>query len=161
MAPRENISGPHVSAAFLCEKVLTERDGVSTFVRVVERFTMQKVQIGVPPADAPAQPFPPAVVQATLVVMLKSGDLGAGKFKVTIVFAKDGNEINRQDLDVFFGGGDENGVAIVSPVILQEPEEGLHWFDVLFEDHPLTRIPMRIIYPQQTQFMPGLSPRVP
>jgi hypothetical protein len=154
MALQEGISGPHVAAAFLCEKILTERDGVSSFVRVVERFT-----IPIMPKLPPGVQFPPGLqipapaIQFTLVIMLKAGDLGTGKYNMKITMVKpDGTELQSQALSVFFNGSDENGVAILSPMVIPNPEEGLHWFDVYFEDSRLTRIPMRVLY-QQMQVM--------
>jgi len=86
-------------------------------------------------------------------VMLKAGDLGAGKYKMKITLNKpDGSEVPGQSLEVFFNGSDENGIAIISPMIIPNPDEGLHWFDVYFEDSRLTRIPMRVLY-QQMQLM--------
>lgn len=144
----EGISGPHISAAFLCEKVLTERDGVASFIRVVERFTiptMPKLPPGV--AFPPGIQFPAPTIQFNLVAILKSGDLGTGKFNMKIQLIKpDGNAMPSNPIPIFFNGSDENGVAVISPVTIPNPEEGLHWFDVYFEDRLLTRIPMRVFY---------------
>ena len=57
-------SGPHLAAALLCEKVLQEKDGVLSFIRVVDRFGVQEPQ----PGKAPEP------IQATLVVTFKAGD---------------------------------------------------------------------------------------
>ncbi|MGA8907747.1 MAG: hypothetical protein WB524_09025 [Acidobacteriaceae bacterium] len=156
MAPHEGISGPHLTAAFLCEKILTERDGVASFIRIVDRFT-----IPVMPQLPPGVELPPGVqlpaptIQFNLVIMLKSGDLGASKhtMKVTLV-RPDGIEMPSQAFSVFFNGSDDNGVAVISPMALPKPEEGLYWFDVYFETHLITRVPMRVFY-QEMQMMQG------
>jgi hypothetical protein len=152
MPLEEGISGPHLSAAFLCERVLTERDNVQSFIRIVERFTVPKLSLpeGVPvPAALQAPP-----VQFSLVVVLKAGDLGIGKYKVSIALTKpDGTESPANDFEVFFNGSDENGVAMISPIAIPTPEEGLHWFNIYFEGKLITRIPMRVLY-QQVQMRP-------
>jgi len=152
MSNKEGISGPHLSAAFLCEKVLREGDNVLSFIRVVERFTVPKFSL--PPGVQLPPGAVPAVIQFNLVVVLKSGDLGGGKFGMRVALMKpDGSQASSQPMDLFFNGADDNGVAVVSPVTIPTPEEGLHWFDVYFEERLITRIPLRVLY-QQVQMNP-------
>lgn len=151
MANKEGISGPHLAAAFLCEKVLKEGDGVASFIRVVERFTVPKFSL---PPGVQLPPGATAAIQFNLVVILKSGDLGGGKFGMRIALMKpDGSQSSSQPVDIFFNGADDNGVAVVSPITIPTPEEGLHWFDVYFEERLITRIPLRVLY-QQMQMNP-------
>jgi hypothetical protein len=86
-------------------------------------------------------------VQVTLVVILKSGDIGAGNHKMSIKLQKpDYSYAPETSVSVFFQGTDDNGAMLAMPIIIAAPEEGLHWFDVLFEGSLLTRIPMRILH---------------
>lgn len=158
MAHKEGVSGPHLSAAFLCEKILYERDGVPTFVRVVERFTipvMPKLPAGL--QLPPGMQIQTALIQITMVVMLKAGDLGSGKYNMKVTHDKPsgGAAVLAQTFGVFFNGGDENGVAVISPMQIPNPEEGLHWFNVYFEESLLTRIPMRVLYQSLPMVQPG------
>lgn len=155
MPTHDGLSGPHLAAAFLCEKVLTERDGVSSFVRVVERFTIPTAPQLPPGVELPpGMKFAPSSIQFNLVVMLKSGSLGMGKFTMKITLVKpNGSEMESQGFQVFFNGGEENGVAVISPIVIPAPEEGLHWFDVYFEQSLITRIPLRVFY-QPIQMAP-------
>lgn len=155
MPIREGLSGPYVASAFLCEKVLTERDGVLSFIRVIDRFTVPVLSPGsqLPPGVMPPSPS----VQFTLVIQIKAGDLTTGSYTMRVVLNKpNGEEIQSQEFSIFFNGGDENGVAVISPMALSEPDEGLHWFDVYFEAACLTRIPLRVLR-QNIQLMPGLA----
>lgn len=136
-------SGPYIAAAFLCEKVLIEAGNIPTFVRVVDRFMVPKF----------AQPLPPGVqipqqtIQVNLVVILKAGDLGAGSHTLKIRIQKpDQSYAAENNVPLFFQGSDDNGAMLNMPVMMPNPEEGLHWFDVLFEDSLLTRVPMRILH---------------
>jgi hypothetical protein len=155
--PKETtVSGPYVAAAFLCEKVLLEQGMVPTFVRVVDRFTIPTF----------SQPLPPGVqmpqqnVQATLVVMVKAGDVGIGTHTLKIKFEKpDGSYGPEQSVPIFFQGGDENGAMFHLPIMLGAPQEGLYWFEVFFDEiNLLSRIPMRILHQpamlQQIQMPP-------
>jgi hypothetical protein len=66
--------GPYLAAAFLCEKALRETDGVNSFVRVVDRWTI----------SGPDETMPQSSIQATLVVMFKSGiHRGPGQLNIT------------------------------------------------------------------------------
>lgn len=141
----EGLSGPHLSAAFLCERILQERDGVPSFIRVVERFMVPMI------ANLPlgVQAVQPPVLQFTLVIGLKAGSLGSGKYNIRVKLNRpDGSEMQDNTHSVFFNGSDDNGVLLGSPTLIVSPEEGLYWFDIYFEDALMTRIPMRVIHQQ-------------
>jgi hypothetical protein len=151
MEAREGMAGPYVAAAFVCERVLTERDGVPSFIRVAERFNIAQLP---PHITLPeGMPQPQKIVQFSLVIIIKSGDLGGGKFNLSLSMTKPNGETSpSQDVPVFFNGGDDNGAMFVSPMAIPNPEEGLHWFDVNFEGGRITRIPFRVMY-QSIQFI--------
>lgn len=151
MTNESSFSGPYVAAAFLCEKVLVEQGNIPTFVRVVDRFGVPKFSGPIPPG-VQQQPL-----QVTLVVILKAGDLGAGNHKMTIKLQKpDKSYALEQSVPVFFQGSDDNGAMLALPILVAAPEEGLHWFDVMFEGSLLTRIPMRVLH-QPAQFQGQLQ----
>ena len=135
-------SGPHLSVAFLCEKVLIERDGVFSIIRVVDRFTIPV--FGVVP---PGVQIPPPVIQAAMVVGLKAGSVATGQYNVRIRGIKpDGGQFLETNAQMFFPGGEDAGVLAPIPVVISNPEQGLYWFDVYFEEALLTRIPMRVLH---------------
>jgi len=148
------ISGPHLGAAFLCEKILQEKDGVQSFIRIVDRFTVPvfpKLPEGVqlPPGAGPGNQF----IQFNLVVMVKAGSVPGGKYHLGLQLNKpDGSPLPKNVVDVFLQGDNDNGVAAVFPIVLPQPEEGLYWFDVYFEESLLTRVPLRVLH-QQMQMM--------
>lgn len=150
----ESIHGPHLAAAFFCERILQERDGVPSFIRVVERFTIPMPD----PAKLPAgMQFPAPVLQVTLVVSIKAGTIGAGKYNLRVRLNKpDGAEMQDTAHPIFMNGSDDNGFLFFTPMVLVAPEEGLYWFDVYFETALLTRIPLRVIHQQiALPFQPG------
>jgi hypothetical protein len=149
----DSMSGPHLSAAFLCEKVLREGDGVLSFVRVVDRFIRPR------PSAVPkgAQILP---IQVMLVASFKSGGLPTGPYKVKTRLHKPestGSPLFETDNDVFVEGGEDQGFALVNPLVMNPEEQGLYWIDVLFEDRMVTRIPFRILFvsPGNQAALPG------
>jgi hypothetical protein len=136
-------SGPHIGAAFFCERILTETDGPVSAIRIIDRLIHQAIGIGTP------EEMPPVPVTATLFVMLKSGAARGGtEFKI---------EVERPDgLRSAFGPtltihleGDDRGNNLVFPVQVAFTQQGLYWFDVIVGGVRLTRVPLRIVYLRQ------------
>src|ERR1700722_10341057 len=133
------LSGPYVMAAFLCEKVLQEVDGVLSFVRVVDRFLRPK----------PTAMIQPQPIQAMLVIGFKAGGIGAGRYGIKLRIYKPSApstmmaEISR---DAFFEAGEDRGVNVVVPLVILGDEEGVFWIEVLFEDMVLTRTTLRVMF---------------
>jgi hypothetical protein len=132
--------GPHVAMGLICEKVLEEKDGVLTIVRVIDRLNIQVMGAG-------AQSSIPAGVQytLTLVVSLKSGDARGRNTLGIWPELPSGERLPRRDMAVHFEGEDR-GINAVFQIGLPVAQEGLYWFDVLLGDQVLTRIPLRIVY---------------
>jgi hypothetical protein len=134
--------GPHLLAAFLCEKVLREPDGVFSFIRVVDRFIRPKPSA----IPAGAQVLP---IQVMLVASFKSGGIPAGNYKIKIRAHRPDPAaplLMEMDHELFVEGGPDHGLAVINPVVMNLDEEGLYWIDVLFEDQMATRIPFRVIF---------------
>ncbi len=64
----EEEGGPFLQAAFICEKVLQEADGVVSAIRIIDRFF-----IGPGPGQQAAAAMPAVVMSHTLFVTFKSG----------------------------------------------------------------------------------------
>src|SRR5580658_3004071 len=75
MFPAMSIQGgPYLQAALLCEKALQETDGVISVIRIVDRWTV----------SGPAEDMPQTAIQATMVLMFKSGfHRGPGRLTIT------------------------------------------------------------------------------
>lgn len=153
MANEKGLSGPHLAAAFLCERILQEKDGVQSFIRIVDRFTVPVL----PPLPEGIQ-LPPGLmvnpsIQCNLIVIFKAGTLSGGKYHLSVQLNKpDGTALPKNGVDVFLQGDNDNGVSAAFPIMLPQPEEGLYWFDVYFEEALITRVPLRVLR-QQMQVM--------
>jgi hypothetical protein len=137
--------GPFLAAALLCERVLTEQDGVVSLIRIVDRLTQTVVGPG-----APAE-MPPVRVDWQLVLIFKSG-AARGRSEVALQLeAPSGLKLgDRMVLPVFFEGEDR-GVQLIAGLQLDLREEGLYWIDVLLDGSLVTRVPFRVIYQGITQ----------
>lgn len=139
MSEENQISGPYISTAILCEKVLHEHDGVLSYIRVVDRFTRPK----------PSPQIPPQVIQANLIVAFKGGGIATGTYPITIRMygPNPSRPIFELTNNAFFEGGTwERGIVIGTPVVLLADEEGQYYIDVLFMERFATRVPFRVTF---------------
>jgi hypothetical protein len=138
--------GPFVNAALICEKVLQERDGVLTAVRIIDRFTITAVASAAEPLDN----IPLSVLNFSFLLVLKSG-VFKGTAPVTIRVNSPSEQVVAQSTaDVFFEG-EERGVNIVSQMQFPVQEEGLYWLDVICLEQLMTRVPLRVFYQRVAQ----------
>ncbi|MGC2447511.1 MAG: hypothetical protein WA477_07700 [Candidatus Sulfotelmatobacter sp.] len=138
--------GPYLNAALLCEKVLVERDGVITAVRLVDRVTVMAVSSTVPAPEL----LPPSSVSFNLLIVLKSGVFkGTAAIKL-VIHTPSGKQVGESGTDAFFEG-DDRGVNLISPLQFQVTEDGLYWISVYCAEELKTRIPLRVIYQRVNQ----------
>ena len=143
--------GPYLSAAFFCEKVLHEQDGVLTAVRIVDRWNI----------TGPTETFiATAVIQAFLVIMFKSGVYrGNAQLTVVPISPQTNSRLQAVPIPVRFEGEDDKGVNVVAPLSFPVQEEGVYWFEIsltgqALQQHVITAVPMRIAY---LQIAPGMG----
>ena len=131
--PTSSDPKPLVQAACVCERVIVEPDNVPSLIRVVDTYFLSPIppNLGVP-----------AAVELTLFICLRSGDV-RGEFEVAIRFVPPDNKTSIRRWAVDFGEGAENGVNLRIAFLLQEPKLELYWFDLLWGEEVLTRIPVR------------------
>jgi len=143
--------GPYLAVAVLCEKVLTEQDGVASLIRIVDRVTHQAI--------GPNAPFSLAPFQYSLWMFLsfKSGN-ARGTKDLTIRLQKPSGESPfAQTLPINFEGEDDRGANVVVQLQIEIDMVGLWWFDISLDGIPVTRLPLRIIYLRQTTQTQGPS----
>lgn len=132
--------GPFVVAALFCDRVLEEKDGVLSAIRIVDRTT-----IAAPEGSA-------LVVALTALIALKPGK-AVGRYAIGLrPEAPSGMQLPALKAPINFEGGEgDRGVNLVLPLHM-EAEEGLYWFDVLWMDdragteEMLTRMPLRVVW---------------
>jgi len=128
--------GPYLAAAFFCEKALREVDGVNTFVRVVDRWTV----------TGPTETMPQTAIQATLVVIFKSGiHRGTGELTIALTSPSD-RTLQSFTVPVHFEGDEDRGIAVILPMLFPVEEAGLYWFRVSLDGRSFSEVPLRVIY---------------
>lgn len=132
--------GPYLQAALFCERVLEEKDGVSSIIRVIDQVTHT-----VAGPDAPEN-LPPFNYALQMVVMLKQGEARGRKTFTIIMEGPDGLRRELGTGTAHFMGGPHQGANIrldLNPLFQQE---GLYWFDFLLEGQVMTRMPFNVQY---------------
>lgn len=135
--------GPYISAAFFCERVLHEKDGVASYIRVIERCTI----------TGAADSIPVTLINTNLVINLTAG-IYSGRAKIVITpLSPSGKQLPSLAIPVNFEGDDVRGIEIKIPVALPVEEQGVYWFEIsvlISDEKPvvLTRIPLRVVYQQ-------------
>ena len=125
---------PLVHVACVCEHVLTETDNVQSVIRIVDTYTLH-VPEGKKIEDGAAQ--------LTALVALKSGEV-TGEHTIGLrLVPPDGLKTHDREWPVVFTGG-EHGANMNIQFVIPRPSKGLYWFDVLWGDEVLTRIPFRL-----------------
>jgi hypothetical protein len=144
--------GPYLAGAFLCEKALRETDGVNSYIRVVDRWTV----------TGPSEAMAPTAVQTTLVVIFKSGiHRGAGQLTITPTSPSD-QRMASLTIPVLFEGDEDRGIAIHLPMAFAIQEPGLYWFNVSLDGQSFTEVPLRVVYHRVAPMQPptpGPPPR--
>ncbi len=138
-------SGPYLQVACLCEKILDEKDGVKSAIRIIDRVTHQVA------GPSPPEEMEPFDYNIFLLVKLKSG-AARGPMELTIRLDKPSGESPPPIVnDLNFEGEDDRGIDIAANMTIRFDQPGLYWFDIRLGGERLTRIPFRLIYSRQTR----------
>ncbi|HXN05447.1 MAG TPA: hypothetical protein VN944_00110 [Nitrospiria bacterium] len=137
--------GPFLSAAFLCEKLLEEKDTVKSAIRIMDRIIWAPI---LPPGSSnQMQPFP---FQPCLFLRFKSGmTRGSRSLQVTLFKPNGEGAGSPMSLPLYFEGEEDRGVDVAINMLLNIEMPGLYWIDIRLENQMVTRIPFRVIYSPQ------------
>lgn len=142
--------------AVLCEKVLTEQDGVVSIIRVIDRLTQTTTG-----PEAPDN-MPPFITDNLTMVVAVRADQARGRFGIKVrPEAPGGIQLPPVEQAITISPG-PNGINLVMPLVLPIGAEGVYWFDVFLAargeqtDKLLTRVPLEVVYsPQRTAAPPA------
>ena len=140
MAKDESMrSGPFLTAALICEKVLQEKDGVISIIRVIDRLT-HTIQASELPSELPKVQF-----AFVIVVNLKSGR-ARGRSQVEVVREDPAGQRRSLFATSILFEGEDRGNNLVIQAGSEFDMEGVYWFDILLDSNLVTRIPFRMLY---------------
>jgi hypothetical protein len=130
--------GPYVTMASLCERILIERDGTYSAIRIVDRV-IHTVR-GTNPAGQ-MDPFP---FQLQMLI-LKAG-AAVGRATLEIQTRLPSGLTAEKSLSTIHFGGEERGPSVPVTLNLTLEYEGLYWFEVMVDGRLLTKVPLRVEY---------------
>jgi hypothetical protein len=132
--------GPYLMTATICERVLEERDGIKSAIRMIDRLTRTAV------GPSPPEVMEPFEYEFALLIRFKAG-AARGPYELMVRLTKPSGESPppiRETLH--FEGEDDRGVDVNAVMKLTFEQPGLYWFDVHLAGARVTRVPFRVIY---------------
>jgi hypothetical protein len=127
---------PYLNAVFFCENVLQEADGVVSAIRIVDRIFVPRINS--------QSSEPQDLVALTLFLGFKGGGyVGEGTVTLSSV-APSGKKTKSMDVIVQFPKEPNSGANVIARTAFTFHEEGVYWFDVVFNGELITRTPIDV-----------------
>ena len=137
----DSLSGPYLTAALFCERVLDEKDGVKSLIRVIDRLVIQAHGSGAP------ETMPPFTRELIGVLMFKSGE-ARGPVLIRATLTEPSGLTRLEDAwrgTVHFEGG-TRGHTVTLRMNMTFDAPGAYWFNLYIADRLTTRMPYEVIY---------------
>ena len=131
--------GPYLQMAVFCEKVLQERDGVLSVIRIIDRV------IRTVTGPNPPEVMPPLDYQLTAVITLKSGRARGGVQVEIEPEMPSGLKMPRNTMTAQMEGN-ERGQNLIMNIQMRFDEPGVYWFSVYVDKRLITRMPLTVQY---------------
>jgi hypothetical protein len=135
----DSLKLPTVRCAAICEKVLIEKDEAISVIRIFDR-------VGIEFLEAVAGSQAVALVECSLLLSLFKGQAEGKAHTVGLhIRAPSGGMLGqRQTYPVAFPDeADEAAANITIRLRVAISESGVYWFQITFDDAPITQIPLR------------------
>ena len=128
-------TGPYLTVAVFCEQVIEDKSGVLSLIRIVDRIYTTSNQ----------EEMPPAVLNWTLVLSIKSGKVkGSRPIKIEPE-APSGLTLPPYESSMYFPG-DNQGANLLLKLRMELKEPGVYWFKVYIDGEFATKTPVEVIY---------------
>lgn len=132
--------GPHLLAAILCERLLEEKDGVNSIIRVIDQLVIQAAG-----PDVPSQ-LPKRQQDMWFFLLLKTGEQpGACPIEIKMV-KPDLSSPPAFKQTVHMESPNYRGVAVRIYMSLEIDQVGVWWFEVFVKGIKRTRVPLHVVY---------------
>lgn len=150
--------GPFVKAAFLCDRILQENDGVASYIRVVDQITAQSQAFevgerppGVPPPTVPDKMPASTIVNTNLVVMFSAGGaLGRHVLELRMRAPNGLYSALGTPQDIHFDGRRQSSIAMHAALNLLVTDEGPYVIEVSLDGIVRTEVAFDIRYERGT-----------
>lgn len=132
---------PYLKLGAICERILEEKDGVLSLIRIVDRFT-----ITITGKEPPDQL--PHVVKPLTIIMGWVGGLGSHEAAFNII--SPGGETQRSPQSWSFTLDAINrGHNIIVTLPVRIAKAGVYWIEFILNDQVKSRIPFQVLYERQ------------
>ncbi len=150
--------GPLLLAALICERVLQEKDGGISVIRLIDQITVGVAVRGIPPMSSTevAQAVVVAPFACSILLVFKGGRLGSQHVAQVIGHSPDGPPREFDPAPFVVGSlveGVPPGQNVVMQLQLVLQKEGVYWFEVRLDGRRITATPLRVAFassPNQT-----------
>jgi hypothetical protein len=137
----KRMRGPQLAAAFFCETLLEDKDGVLSAIRIIDTVTVQIPNSAPPNIPSDEHRIP---VVASGLITFKTGD-SPGEHKVRIVAeSPSGKKQTVKEDTVVFTKAEQGGINIRLNSVVQVKKGGLFWFHVFLDEKRFTSMPLII-----------------
>lgn len=148
MTPRKSARTdyPFLRAALICERVLLEKDGVKSVIRIFDRT------IGTALGPKTLAEMPKFIHQFAVFISFVRGKAKRRKYTLRIDITNPSGKTQsgiRREIEV---QGQEDSVQdVIANISMEVKEPGLYWFGVYLGGKRMTRIPLRIVFAKETK----------
>jgi hypothetical protein len=126
---------PYLIAAFFCERILKEEDGVLSAIRIVDVFNVHVPKEN-PPDSIPA-------IQLTMMTIFKSEE--PATYSLTFeILSPSGQKYRGGQSAMMSLEGKEKGANLILHFPVAANEYGLYWIDLFIDEERITRVPFKI-----------------
>jgi hypothetical protein len=143
--PTRGTGRPYLRSVILCERIMEEKDGVLTAVRIIDNVFVAPQRKDVPAPDA----MPSVPLNFAVLISFKAG-AARGPFEFQTKFLSPSGKATVVEMPPLKANFDQadSGVNFILHLTVVTREEGLYWFEVSIagESEPVTRVPVKVVY---------------
>lgn len=137
-----NEGGPYVQVACMCDQVIEDKEGSLSLIRIIDTLTHTERGPNAP------RDMPPVPYNLTMVAVLKAGR-ARGRAEVKVVPEMPSGERMAPLTVTVHMDAEDRGHNLIFKMNFTFRMEGLHWFNIFYDDTLLTRTPFRVRYMRQ------------
>ncbi len=130
--------GPFLSAAFFCEKLLDEKDGTLSAIRIVDQLTLV-------PSEIPLPEDKPSTFPINILVKFSSHGVGGTRELALMIKNPAGKEIELIKHPIIFQP-EFSGFNFKLALNIGLKDAGVYWLSVLLDTQLFTQIPLTVVF---------------
>src|SRR5438445_1958699 len=140
---------PYLCIAVFCERVLEDKDGVLSTVRIVDKIIMQAVTAEMPAGShmAPGMLAPRPVANIVALIGFRAGGT-KGKRTIKLTGrSPDGKAMQEITHLAEFKGGNQT-YNLRANMSIEVSQEGIYWIEVFLDGKRVNRMPLEVVHQQ-------------